>query len=288
MGDEFDDDSGGGGGEAAWMATFADMMTLLLTFFVLLISFASMDVVKFRMMLGSVKDAMGVQYPHPGQIPAVSTSPVQLSETEGSSRLDILQENLAILNAIRQSIRDATLDGQVEAELSERGVIVRVKGHVLFDLGDATLRPDGTAILDSIGQLSETFQTQLMVEGHTDGLPISTSQFPSNWELSTARAISAMRYFVERQLVPTDRVGVAGYADQRPIAPNDTPEGRARNRRIEFVFVRMTTPEGSRIQAPAVLELTPGQRVEPIAESTIPPSLPPLGALRRVPAASDE
>jgi chemotaxis protein MotB len=287
MGDDFEE-SGGGGGEAAWMATFADMMTLLLTFFVLLISFANMDVVKFRMMLGSVNNAMGVKYPHPGQIPAVSTSAVQLSETEGSSRLDILQENFSILNAIRQSIQDANLDGLVEAELSERGVIVRVKGQVLFDLGDATLRPDGTTILDSIGQLSETFRTQLMIEGHTDGLPVSTSQFPSNWELSAARAIAAMRYFVDRQLVPADRIGVAGYADRRPIAPNDTPENRARNRRIEFVFIRMTAPEGSQPDAPPVLNVSPGQRLQPIAGPVGPPSLPPLGAARPVPLTSGE
>ena len=290
MSDEFDpgEDEGSKGDGAAWMATFADMMTLLLTFFVLLISFASMDVIKFQMMLGSVKDAMGVQYQHPGAIPAVSTTPVQLSETEGSTKLDLMKENISILNAIRQSIEEAQLEGLVEAELSERGVIIRVKGQVLFDLGDAALRQEGLPLLDTIAGLSEEFDTSLMIEGHTDGLPISTSQYPSNWELSTARAISAMRYFVRADLMPSERLGVAGYADVRPVAPNDTPENRARNRRIEFVFVRMTTPEGTRARARPVLELAPAQRIEPTAVPLGPPAITPFGASQSVPVASNE
>ncbi len=288
MSDGFDEEDEGTGDGAAWMATFADMMTLLLTFFVLLISFANMDVTKFQMMLGSVKDAMGVQYQHPGTIPAVSTTPVQLSETEGSAKLDILQANMSILNAMRQSIEDANLDGLVEAELGEQGVIVRVKGQVLFDLGDAELRPEGLSLLETIAGLSREFDTNLMIEGHTDGLPISTSHYPSNWELSTARAISAMRYFVRADLMSPERLGVAGYADVRPVAANDTPENRARNRRIEFVFIRMTTPESTSVRARPILELTPSNRIEPDAIPLGPPSLVPFGPPQPAPAASNE
>lgn len=287
---EIEEEEESSGEGAAWMATFADMMTLLLTFFVLLISFANMDVIKFQMMLGSVKDAMGVRNEHPGAIPALATTPVPLSDRESTNRI-ALTEELAMINELRREIEDAGLQELVEAELGERGVIVRVTGHVLYDLGSAELRDDGLPLLNSIASIAIKFDTNLLIEGHTDDLPISTSTFPSNWELSTARAISAMRYFVSANLLPAEHLGVAGYAEMRPVVPNDSPEHRAQNRRIEFVFIRTMQPDLLRVSSgssggPA--EPIPTDRIEPRAMPFGPAALVPTRPSGRSPIASNE
>ncbi len=241
--EEHDRDDGDKSGGAGWMATFADMMTLLLTFFVLLLSFATMDVIKFQMMLGSVKDAFGVQTEHPGKVEAVATSLMQLSERESSPEM-IAVEDAEIFKELERIIKQEGLEGEVSAEISERGVVMRVEGQALYALGSADLKDEAHPILDRIVTLCRRFEYPLMVEGHTDDLPIMTLQFPSNWELSTARAISAMRYLVDHG-IPSENVGVAGYADVRPVVPNTDAAARSRNRRVEFVFIRMIKPSGA-------------------------------------------
>jgi chemotaxis protein MotB len=273
MSQDFEDDEPHGNG-AAWMATFADMMTLLLTFFVLLISFANMDVIKFQMMLGSVKDAMGVRNEHPGVLPTLATVPVPLSDRESTDRIALMEE-LAMVNELRRQIRDAGLDELVEAELGQRGVIVRVTGHVLYDLGSAELKEEGLPLLDSIASIANKFETNLLVEGHTDDLPISTPIFPSNWELSTARAISAMRYLAGANLLPAERLGVAGYAEMRPVVPNDTVEHRSQNRRVEFVFIRTMKPDVLNVSHGGPDDLTPSDWIAPQAIPLVPPTLVP-------------
>ena len=112
----------------------------------------------------------------------------------------------------------------------------------MYQQGDSSLKPASDAILARIAALVRGTRHRVMIEGHTDDIPIQTARYPSNWELSTARAIAAMRFLVDHN-VDAERVGVAGYADQRPVAPNDGPENRATNRRVEFVFIRETPLE---------------------------------------------
>jgi chemotaxis protein MotB len=236
---ESDEESSGGG--AAWMATFADMMTLLLCFFILLLSFATMDVVKFREALGSVQEALGVQFEHDGQFEAVASSPVQLDDFEANGAL---LEDRALLDELTAAIAEEGLDDQIGAEIDGRGVVVRINGQVLYQQGDAALKPASDAILARIASLVRGTEHRVMIEGHTDDVPIQTARYPSNWELSAARAIAAMRFLVDHN-VDSERIGVAGYADQRPFAPNDGPDNRAANRRVEFVFIREAPPEGA-------------------------------------------
>jgi chemotaxis protein MotB len=228
-----------GGGGDAWMATFADMMTLLLCFFILLLSFATMDIVKFREAMGSVQEALGVQFEHDGQFEAVASSPLQLDEFEESGGLG---EDHALLDELQSAIAEEGLDDQIGAEIDGRGVVVRINGRVLYRQGDAALRLEADAILSRIAALVRGTEHRVMIEGHTDDVPISTARYPSNWELSAARAIAGMRFLVEHG-VDARRVGVAGYADQRPLEPNDGPEQRAMNRRVEFVFIRESDEE---------------------------------------------
>ena len=221
------------------MATFADMMTLLLCFFILLLSFATMDIVKFRDAMGSIQEALWVQFEHDGQFEAIATSPLQLEAEEGSGAIG---EDRALLDELTAAIAEEGLDDQIGAEIDGRGVVVRIDGQVLYPLGEAALKPEADAILTRIAALVGGTKHRVMIEGHTDDIPIQTARYPSNWELSTARAIAAMRFMVD-QNVSAERVGVAGYADLRPLQPNATGANRAANRRMEFVFIRETPPE---------------------------------------------
>ena len=153
-----------------------------------------------------------------------------------------LREDRALLDELNAVISEEGLDDEIGAEIDGRGVIVRINGQVLYQQGDSSLKPASDAILARIAALVRGTRHRVMIEGHTDDIPIQTARYPSNWELSTARAIAAMRFLVDHN-VDAERVGVAGYADQRPVAPNDGPENRATNRRVEFVFIPETPLE---------------------------------------------
>lgn len=242
-------------GAPAWMATFADMATLLLTFFVLLLSFANMDAQKFREMLGSVKDAFGVQKQVFGEFRAESdsmlSSEVQREIATQMQAAQNAQGQAAGAGAGTQSAADAmmqmeqamsiiealfeNLEGVAEVFMDENGITVRVNGGLMFASGSAELRPEAAPVMERVTALLGKYTFDLYILGHTDSVPIQTSRYPSNWELSAARATAALRYLVARGAVPTRLVAV-GFADSRPIVSNGTPEGRDRNRRVEFLF----------------------------------------------------
>lgn len=233
----FEDDDVDKGPDAPWMATFADLMSLLLTFFILLLSFATLDVVKFRDALGSLKDAFGVQYVRDGSHEAVADDPIEIFDGEQVPAVVVIEDQ-ALLREIAAAIDAERLSGDVDAVLQPgRGVVLRINGEVLYEQGEADLLVQAAPILQRVADLVAAHDHHVMIEGHTDDVPIRTAAFPSNWELSAARAISAMRFLVDAGIEP-ERVGVAGYADLRPLEPNDTDAHRAVNRRVEFVFMR--------------------------------------------------
>lgn len=266
--------SGGGGGAPAWMATFGDLMSLLLTFFVLLLSFANMDVVKFRDMLGSVQNALGTPVPVPGPYEVRSTNAVELSEDTSSPFLDVFEMDNNQLPTIRpipvaatdsqmlvdiqRVISEQGLQKIVEAEAGKRGITLRVKGQLLFDAGSADMRPEAFVFLDEIAKLTRESDYRVSIEGHTDDVPIATAQFPSNWHLSAWRAIATLRYFVDVGGVEASKLSCAGYAHMRPLVPNDSAENRAVNRRVEFVYYRGESPFGDADEATSIESLRGG------------------------------
>jgi len=240
------------------MATFGDMMSLLLTFFVLLLSFANMDVQKFKEAMSSVQSAL-VGGPttmreapdtsmlqlsdtvNNAMAPPVDTTPGYTPEGEAEERPDSEtvangRQDLETLASLQEMIDAEGMGDAAEAEATARGVVVRVKGHLFFKAGGAGLRHGSAKILDEIAAILDAYPYDLTVEGHTDNIPIHTERFPSNWELSTSRAISVMLYLQKTRHIPASRMAVAGYADTHPLFPNDTPAHRTANRRVEFVF----------------------------------------------------
>ena len=236
MDEEFEeqDSGGGGGGEGApaWMATFSDMSTLLLTFFVLLLSFATMDVKKFQDALGSIQRALGFMPTGTGLFqhtmkPTFMKPPMANAVRSQASRL--IEEELNEMVAMKG------LEEDVEVKNTKRGVVLRVKGRLFFNSGTAEIKPEAYPILDRIAEMIKKFPGRVSIEGHTDNVPIRGGPFKSNWELSAARAYAALKY-LQSKGVDIRKINIAGFADTRPIASNDTPEGREKNRRVEFVF----------------------------------------------------
>ncbi|MEA2641380.1 MAG: chemotaxis protein MotB, partial [Chloroflexota bacterium] len=158
---------------------------------------------------------------------------------------------------VRRALAQNPLPDGVLVGSAVDGVLVSISGNALFDSGKADLKPAGLAVLDVLANQLRPTTNQIRIEGHTDNIAISTPLFPSNWELSAARATTVVRYLIERGGIRPQQLIAAGYGDQRPVASNDTREGRARNRRVDVVIL---TPRGN-------------------ASQSVPDSLPSLGQL---------
>lgn len=213
---------------AAWVMTYGDLMSLLLVFFVFIVSFSTIQESKFHDAAVSLRGAFGLaSYP-----PTV----LQLPELAAARELAReRQEATDRARELEQSLLAAGLDREVDIEVTERGVAIRVNAPFLFASGRAQLRPEAQALLERLGGFLARFPQPVRVEGHTDAVPISTERFGSNWELSAARAVAVARAFQAAGLDP-GRLSAAGYGEHRPAAGNGTPEERARNRRVEILM----------------------------------------------------
>jgi chemotaxis protein MotB len=234
-------------GAPAWLATMGDLMSLLLVFFVLMLSFANMDRQLFLEAIGSVQEALGVVQEGRGQFEMRSTSLIEWSESRSKPFADLVEMNQVqpsptmdqqIMQQVQQTIAENNLSRIVEAESSERGVIVRVKGGALFKEGSDKLSPSAFVFLDEIIRITEEFPYELSIEGHTDDEPIQTTRFPTNWHLAASRSIAVLQYMIEAGDIEPARIAASGYGSTRPLVPNDGPESRAMNRRVEFVYKR--------------------------------------------------
>lgn len=233
---------GGSGDAPAWMATFADMMTLLLCFFVLLLSFANVDVVKFRDMLGSLDQAFGVTRIDPGPYAARSSSPVELPDAPQIAKplpelpAHVSRQERELLERMSAIAERPDLRGLVESDSGVGSVVLRIKGSFLFESGSDSIRLGAMALLDEIAALAAPGDFRISVEGHTDDLPIQSERFPTNWHLSTARAVAGVLYLTGPGKLPAERLSATGYAHTRPLAWGDSEAARSENRRLEIVF----------------------------------------------------
>ena len=237
-------------GAPAWMATFGDMMSLLLTFFILILSFANMDVIKFSAAVGSLRDAFGSRQVDPGELESYAATLIRLSDEPSSRMIQVVElpQRIRVAEAdlerrIKLMIATHELEKLVEAERTSRGVVVRVQGQLLFEPGSARMLPEAFVVLREIAELVRDADNDVSIEGHTDDTPIQTAAFPSNWHLSADRAISVLEYLAGAEAVDSRRLSAAGFAEMKPLVPNDSPAHRDENRRVEFVFLRPATPE---------------------------------------------
>lgn len=207
-----------------WLLSYADLVTLLFALFVVLYAASNQDRAR------AVASAIASQL---GDTPTVSkTTDNGKGILPGADSLETAQTRVEHALANNQA-----LGARARVTKTERGVVVSLAEAGFFPAGDATIRDDAMSLVDSLADSLKDSNLPLRVEGHTDTTPISTARFPSNWELSAARSSAVLALLVKRGLSPA-RLSVAGYAGERPVADNSTPEGRALNRRVDLVILR--------------------------------------------------
>ena len=218
-------------GAPAYMTTYGDMMTLLLCFFVLLLSFSTMEIEKFKSAAASLRGAMSVL---PYQTKVIPT-PVEMVRPTKGEKKERSRARTRAISKLRKIIRDQNLGDIIKLQEREDGVHITIGDPALFDSGKAEIKSGILPILNQIIEVINSGQELIRVEGHTDNNPINTIQFRNNWELSISRALSVIRYIQSQQddLDPK-RLRPVGCGEFHPVAPNDTAEGRALNRRVEI------------------------------------------------------
>lgn len=254
----------------AWLATFADLMSLLMCFFVLLLAFSEMDVLKFKQLAGSMREAFGVQrdvktkiIPKGTSIIAKEFSPGRPTPTalkvmrqhttddrknnldfntgkgEGGTQKEKIEKRL---EKLKKALKEQIAKGQIEVVGDDKRTTIRIREKGSFPSGSAKLRPGYEPVIKKIIVALKEMEGKIQVSGHTDNIPISTFRFESNWELSSARAVSILNAILKLGDIPPERFVVKGHADTEPLVPNTTAQNRALNRRVEIVVVKQRDP----------------------------------------------
>ncbi len=249
--------------ESDWMTTYSDMVTLLLTFFIMLFSMATIDKFKFEEIAASLRSAFmseggGETFESNrgkeiiniyDELNAVDKM-VSLVNDSYEDAGEIDEETTEISDSIEYNIED--IREEIEEAISEMGLneyvkvierkeflILRFDSVILFDLSKADIRESAKEVLKKLGNILNRLDNEIIVQGHTDNLPINTTQFPSNWELSTRRATNVVHFFIEYCGVKPSKLTATGNGEFKPVKPNDTPENRQENRRIDIVISKL-------------------------------------------------
>jgi len=226
-----------------WLLTYSDMVTLCLTFFVLLYSFSTIDTVKWKSIVNSLQGALGVM---PG-----SVIPNTLTEDGEYDENKIEQESLnqylayieetkkleKIQGRLNDYLAENDLKENISTSIEERGIIIRFQDSILFPKSTADLYPQSFDILSGLSAIFMELENPLRIEGHTDDLPIHTERFPSNWELSTARATNVLRFLIGQGVIG-EKLSAVGYGEFRPVVVNNCEDNRKKNRRVDIVLLR--------------------------------------------------
>jgi chemotaxis protein MotB len=248
-------------GSPAWMTSYGDLMSLLLVFFILLFSFSVVNVEDFIKTIGSIDAAISgskgtfkltddnsVQSPVPsGRAPVPSeakgggTSAVKKPPVATMKKIQVTRDEVQAMVELKNTIEKKVIgeSGQenINLTITERGLQVSLKEQILFDRAKAKLHSEVGPVLNVVGETLMSNSFSVRIEGHTCELPIDTTEFPSNWELSTARAVSVSRYLIEEGQIAPERFSVTGYGEYKPLVPNTSEENRSLNRRVDIIVL---------------------------------------------------
>ncbi len=211
-----------------WLITYSDLITLMLTFFILLFSMATLERDKFRTIVNSIRSGFGGM--------AAEFEPSESSETAETAPLSMQTEQETMLKEIQEFIQKRGLHENIMVSLEKNRIVIRMRDNVFFATGMADLNPEAYPVLDDIAVIFKTYDDfRVDIAGHTDDRPINNFRFPSNWELSAHRATIVLRHFIDHG-IDAARLTATGYAEVMPLEPNYSNEARARNRRVEFIM----------------------------------------------------
>jgi chemotaxis protein MotB len=214
-----------------WLLTYADLITLLLAFFIVMYSMSKVDAKKFGKMSEALSGVLK------GGTVVIKRGD-QVGTLPGGGVLSIghLQ---SIQESIKRDLEKSGKDKLISSEISERGLVIHIMESALFKAGSADLEPKAKEILDLVALHIGNLPNHVRIEGHTDNRPIKNTKYPSNWELSSARATEVVRFFTDGHGIDPKRVSALGYGEYRPMAANNTDENRAKNRRVDVVVLTM-------------------------------------------------
>lgn len=229
-----------------WLISYADFITLLFAFFVVMYSISSINEGKYRVLSDSLVNAfknaptadqaLRLSQAQPKTRP-IKPAPLKKLEPVLDPKIKMRTESMRqVAQDLLKVLEPLISHNQVKITQSVRGVTVEINAAVLFAPGQATLQPESVKVLTSVAQILAQIPNQIQVEGHTDDIPINTVYYPSNWELSSARASSVVRLFGANDVAP-ERMVAIGYADNRPVVPNTDSESRTRNRRVTMLII---------------------------------------------------
>jgi len=272
-----------------WLVSYADFITLLFAFFTTLYAISTVDQKKAGKLMYSMRTAFNLDFftgvPSPGsQFFSImenmaptgqnsATRPVAQSSAndasgkgagKGGDKLRTLAKKLGELSV------DPRLRGKVQIRMEGRGLVISLAEAGFFPSGSATMRPDS---VEPLLALAETFQDpgfRITVEGHTDNVPVRNAKFNSNWELSTARASTVVALLIDKAAIVPTRLSAAGYGEFKPVVPNDSAEGRAKNRRVDIVI----SPQGAEVEVPPDAPAPASEPASPPPALTIAPGAP--------------
>ncbi len=226
-----------------WLVSYADFITLLFAFFVVMYSVSSVNEGKYRILSESLSGSFSKTKPDNDlslmDLPVTKSKPSVVQDPVSAKKN--AQSFLQASNAIAA----AKVPEGVKVNTTERGLSIQIADDTLFGSGTSSINPDMQEYLDLITGLVRNLPNLIAVEGHTDNQPIRTTQYPSNWDLSTARANVLIRYFTEHHNLRSDRFSSTGFAGTRPLQSNSTSEGQSANRRVELIVLRGTDAEAS-------------------------------------------
>lgn len=217
-------------GTPSWMTTFLDVMMLLLTFFILLMSMVTFEKTKLEQAAGSLKESFGI-------LKRSSKTDVQKESVFKTAEIvEEIQSTKKRLSGLINYIQSVNLDNFISVIQTDKGISIRIADSILFGQAETDIVTSAYSVLDRIASIAKDAPYNILIEGHTDDLPIKSLKFPSNWELSAARAASVVRYFIGKGVKP-NKLAALGYAMYQPLVPNITPVNRSKNRRVEIKFI---------------------------------------------------
>ena len=235
-----------------WLITYADMITLLMVFFIVMYSMANTDLKKFAQVAESMQIAfhtLGVGAGKGGVLEKAKPGP------DGSSvlkNLSPMQRDFVSVSAdLSAFAAQAGIEGQINVNTNVEGIIISLSDALTFESGSAELREEATQTLHEIAKVLRTTENRIRVEGHTDNLATNNPLYPSNWELSAMRAVAIVRFLIEHEGIAPSRLSAAGYAEFKPVAANDTRANRALNRRADIVIIYPQSSRQYTLEKPA-------------------------------------
>ena len=221
-------------GSPSWVTTFSDLMTLLLTFFILLFSMSSISNDKFQQAAYSLSTSL--LGGSTSILDGVIVPPEATKNEINSKGLDA--ELLEMYGQVKLFIKDNELEDKVNLSADSKGIYVNMSNAILFAVESSSISPEGKDLLNSLGDLINQMDNRIIIEGHTDNVPtLQYGKYETNWELSASRAVSVLRYLNEERNVDPYRLSSVGYGAYQPLAPNDTVDNRSKNRRVNIVVV---------------------------------------------------